>query len=79
VAAVALDATVGHDTSVASKKDTTAGAKRARETRTELGMAVAPLIGCLLTVVERDRSSRLASRQIGEPTQRGLMHLERPR
>lgn len=44
---------MGHDTSVASK-DTNTGAKRARETRAELGMPVAAPIGCVLTVVERD-------------------------
>src|SRR5436305_854194 len=46
-------AAVGHDTSVASK-DTNTGAKRARETRAQVGIDVAPPIGCVLTVVERD-------------------------
>ena len=37
-----------------ASKDTNTGAKRARETRAQLGMAGAASIGCLLTVVERD-------------------------
>lgn len=45
-------ATVGDDTSVASK-DTNTGAKRARETRALLGLDGAAPIGCVLTVVER--------------------------
>jgi hypothetical protein len=44
---------VRHDTSVASK-DTNTGAKRARETRAQLGIDVAAPVGCVLTLVERD-------------------------
>jgi Zn-dependent peptidase ImmA (M78 family) len=46
---------VGHDTCVAGK-DTNTGAKRARETRKELGIRVAAPIDCVLTVVECDLS-----------------------
>lgn len=36
-----------------ASKDTNIGAKRARETRSQLGIAAAAPIGCVLTVVER--------------------------